>query len=85
MSTTHSRYEIGHHLEGLIETAMTLTEAKRTAENWASGNTGYAQAAKEVRIFDAMARRGQPEVWLMRNGVFGEWVPIRYKSAISAK
>ena len=82
MSIIHSRYEVGHALEGLIGTAMTLAEAKTIAGNWASGNTGYVNAAQEVRILDTMARCGQPETWAMAGGKLGQWVPMRYKSRI---
>ena len=57
------RYEIGHHLEGLIATETTLATAKALALHWAKGNNGYPDAVRQVRIYDAMARVNQTTKW----------------------
>jgi len=72
------RYEIGHHLEGLIGFAATRVEAFAAAEKWAASNTGYKDAQRQVRVYDMMARVGQPTKWAMQNG---RWTVIGLRLA----
>ena len=66
------RYEIGHHQEGLIDTARTLKDAKEIADRWRKSDTGYANP-DSVKIYDSMARRNQITEWAV---VDGNWQPI---------
>lgn len=72
-----NRYEIGHHIEGLISTTAKLREAFDIAERWAEGDTGYSDAQLQVYVFDSMARHGQPKTWAF--GPLG-WHVIRFRA-----
>lgn len=69
---TQTRFEVIHPEESLIDTADTRERAQTIAENWAASNPGYPHALEEVRVFDAMARRGSVEGWAM---IDGHWTP----------
>jgi len=63
-----TRYEITHHIEGLIDTKPTKREAQSYALCWAESDTGYPDALSRVRVYDSMARRGQTTMWNFHDG-----------------
>ena len=71
-----SRFEIGHHREGLVATHAKLDAAKQKAVEWAR-SSGYPNAIREVRVFDVMAKVGAYQTYAT-NGT--AWYPIRVRT-----
>ena len=68
------RFEIGHHLEGLIGLERTKLRAFEHAVCWAA-SCDYPDALRQMRVYDSMAHAGHPDTYATQDGKI--WYPIR--------
>jgi hypothetical protein len=62
----HDRFQVCHPVEGFISSHQKRDDAFDAAHAWDEKETGYPKG--EVEVFDAMARKGQPQTYKMREG-----------------